>query len=175
MLQFPKWVTPNRGSFAYLEEVRERLGHYRGAIEFRNALWLDAEHQESTLALLGDLELAFICVDEPQGFASSVPPVAAATTDLAFVRFHGRNAAMWEARTQTSSQRFDYWYEGPELDEWAPRICAPRERGGGRAPGGEHEQLRPGAGQRAPALAATRGGGTRDEARLRGVRGGRLG
>ena len=124
VLQFPKWVTPNRGTFAYLEEVRERLGHYRGAIEFRNARWLDAEHQESTLALLGDLGLALICVDEPQGFESSVPPVAAATTDLAFVRFHGRNAAMWEARTRTSSERFDYWYEGPELDEWVPRIRA---------------------------------------------------
>ena len=124
VLQFPKWVTPNRGSYAYLEEVRERLGHYRGAIEFRNARWLDAEHQESTLALLGDLELTFICVDEPQGFESSVPPVAAATTDLAFVRFHGRNAAMWEARTRISSERFDYWYEEAELEQWVPRIRA---------------------------------------------------
>ena len=125
VLQFPKWVTPNRGTFAYLEEVRERLGHYRGAIEFRNARWLDAEHQESTLALLGDLDLAFICVDEPLGFESSVPPVAAATTpDLAFVRFHGRNAAMWEARTKTSSERFDHWYEAAQLDEWVPRISA---------------------------------------------------
>ncbi len=122
VLQFPRWVTPNRRSHAYLEEVRERLGHYRGAVEFRNHRWLDAEHRESTLALLGDLELAFICVDEPQGFDSSVPPVAAATTELAFVRFHGRNAAMWEASTRTSSERFDYYYEAAELDEWTPRI-----------------------------------------------------
>ena len=124
VLQFPRWVTPNRGSYAYLEEVRERLGHYRGAIEFRNARWLDAAHQESTLALLGDLELTFICVDEPQGFESSIPPLAAATTDLAFVRFHGRNAATWEARTRTSSERFGYWYEEAELEEWVPRIRA---------------------------------------------------
>ena len=122
VLQFPRWVTPNRRSHAYLEEVRERLGHYRGAVEFRNHRWLDAEHREATLALLGDLELAFICVDEPQGFDSSVPPVAAATTELAFVRFHGRNAAMWEASTRTSSERFDYYYQAAELDEWTPRI-----------------------------------------------------
>ncbi|MCY3656030.1 MAG: DUF72 domain-containing protein [Chloroflexi bacterium] len=122
VLQFPRWVTPNRRSHAYLEEVRERLGHYRGAVEFRNHRWLDAENRESTLDLLGDLELTFICVDEPQGFDSSVPPIAAATTDLAFVRFHGRNAAMWEERTRTSSERFDYWYEATELDEWTPRI-----------------------------------------------------
>lgn len=124
VFQFPKWFLPGRESRAYLEEVRERLGHYRGAIEFRNALWLDAEHHEETLALLGDLELTYICVDEPQGFASSVPPVAAATTRTGFVRFHGRNAEMWEARTRTSSERFDHYYEPSELDEWVPRIAS---------------------------------------------------
>ena len=51
-----------------------------------------------------------------------MPPIAAATTDLAFVRFHGRNGAMWEQRTRTSSERFDYWYAAAEMDEWTPRI-----------------------------------------------------
>lgn len=124
VLQFPKWVTPGRRAYAYLEEVRDRLGHYRGAVEFRNALWMNPEHQEGTLALLGDLGLAYICVDEPQGFASSVPPVAAATTDLGFVRFHGRNAETWEKRTKTSSERFDHYYEESELAEWVPKIGA---------------------------------------------------
>ena len=84
--------------------------------------WLDAEHREQTLALLGDLGLSYVCVDEPQGFASSVPPVVAVTAPLAFARFHGRNAAMWEERTQTASERFDYYYRPEELDEWVPRI-----------------------------------------------------
>lgn len=128
VFQFPRWAVPGRESFAYLAEVRDRLGHYRGAIEFRNARWLDAEHQEETLNLLGDLGLAYICVDEPQGFESSVPPVAAATTDLAFVRFHGRNGAMWEARTHAASERFDHYYQPQELDEWVPRIEALVER-----------------------------------------------
>ena len=122
VLQFPKWFVPSRRAFAYLEEVRDRLGHYRGAVEFRHRLWLDAEHQEETLALLGDLDLSYISVDEPQGFDSSLPPIAAATNALAFVRFHGRNTETWERRTRTSSERFDYWYEQRELDEWAPRI-----------------------------------------------------
>jgi uncharacterized protein YecE (DUF72 family) len=124
VLQFPKWFVPGKKPLTYLEQVRERLGHYRGAVEFRNALWLDARHREGTLAALGDLDLAYICVDEPQGFSSSVPPVAAATTDLAFVRFHGRNAATWEARTAHSWERFDYFYTADDLDEWAPRIAA---------------------------------------------------
>lgn len=123
VFQFPHWVPPGEAAHEYLEEVRERLGHYRGAVEFRNARWLDAEHQEQTLALLGDLGLAYVCVDEPQGFPSSVPPVAAATTDLGFVRFHGRNAETWEAKTATASERFDYYYPPGELEEWTPKIA----------------------------------------------------
>ena len=74
--------------------------------------------------LLGDLDLSLICVDAPQGFDSSLPPFAAATNALAFVRFHGRNTETWERRTRTSSERFDYWYGEEELDEWVPRIAA---------------------------------------------------
>ncbi|MFA7297045.1 MAG: DUF72 domain-containing protein [Dehalococcoidia bacterium] len=124
LFQFPKWVTPGANAFRYLEEIRERLGHYRGAVEFRNALWLDAEHREQTLALLGDCDLSYVCVDEPQGFPSSVPPVVVATNRLACVRFHGRNARMWEERTQTASERFDYYYQPSEMDEWVPRIAS---------------------------------------------------
>jgi uncharacterized protein YecE (DUF72 family) len=124
VFQFPKWVFPGADSHRYLEEVRERLGPYRAAVEFRSDLWMDAEHQEQTLALLGDLGFTYVCVDEPQGFHSSVPPIAAVTTpELGFVRFHGRNAEMWEARTGSASERFDYYYRATEFDEWAARIA----------------------------------------------------
>lgn len=93
VLQFPKWVFPNRETKDYLAEVSDRLGTYRGAVEFRNNIWLNAENCEDTLALLGDLAFTYICVDEPQGFSSSVPPLAVATSNLAFVRFHSRNEA----------------------------------------------------------------------------------
>jgi uncharacterized protein YecE (DUF72 family) len=122
VFQFPKWIFPNRQTHAYLEEVRERLGPYRAAVEFRNDVWMSAEHQESTLAMLGDLDLTYVCVDEPQGFRSSVPPIAAATNRLAFVRFHGRNAERWEAKSGTAAERFDYVYAAAELDEWVPKI-----------------------------------------------------
>ena len=61
-------------------------------------------------------------VDEPQGFKSSVPPVTAVTSDLAIVRFHGRNAETWEAKGITPAERFRYLYTRDELREWAPRI-----------------------------------------------------
>jgi len=122
VFQFPKWVFPNRRTVRYLEELRERLGHHRAAVEFRSDTWLKPEGREETLAVLGDLDFSYICIDGPQGFRSSIPPIALATNDTGFVRFHGRNTDTWEKRTKTSAERFDYWYRPEELDEWVPRI-----------------------------------------------------
>jgi uncharacterized protein YecE (DUF72 family) len=59
----------------------------------------------------------------PQGFDSSVPPIATATAeDLSMVRFHGRNMAAWKAKAETASERFRYDYPRAELQEWVPRI-----------------------------------------------------
>ena len=62
-------------------------------------------------------------VDEPQGFKSSVPPETLVTSsDLALVRFHGRNAETWEKKGITPAERFRYLYSRDELAEWVPRI-----------------------------------------------------
>jgi uncharacterized protein YecE (DUF72 family) len=63
-----------------------------------------------------------VCVDEQQGFRSSVPPVAAATADVAEVRFHGRNAENWEKRDISAAERFRYDYSREELEEWLDRV-----------------------------------------------------
>jgi uncharacterized protein YecE (DUF72 family) len=62
-------------------------------------------------------------VDGPQGFKSSVPPIVAATSsDLAVVRFHGRRAETWEAQNIKTVERFRYLYDEEELEEWIPRV-----------------------------------------------------
>jgi uncharacterized protein YecE (DUF72 family) len=38
------------------------------------------------------------------------------------VRFHGRNAEMWERKGATVAQRFDYLYPEDELREWVSPI-----------------------------------------------------
>ena len=99
-----------------------RLAGMTCAVEFRNASWLNEKNAERTLGFLEDKGLAFVMVDEPQGFKSSVPPVTAVTSDLALVRFHGRNRETWEAKGITPAERFRYLYSRDELEEWAPRI-----------------------------------------------------
>jgi uncharacterized protein YecE (DUF72 family) len=62
-------------------------------------------------------------VDAPRTRASNVvPPVAAATHRVAYVRFHGRNAKTWNIRSERSSERFDWMYSAQELAEWVPEL-----------------------------------------------------
>jgi uncharacterized protein YecE (DUF72 family) len=122
LFQLPPYVYPSRGAYGYLSWAAERLAEYQVAVEFRQERWMDEAHRESSLAFLEEHHLAYVCVDEPQGFRSSVPPVAAVTTGVAEVRFHGRNADTWETPGIGAAERFRYDYPANELKEWVPRI-----------------------------------------------------
>ena len=122
LFQFPPWFRKDTRSERYLARLPERLPDDRIAVEFRGGGWMEPEAAGATLALLEAHGLAYVSVDEPQGFRSSTPPVAAVTGGLAYVRFHGRNTATWESRTASSSDRFNYLYSEDELREWVPRV-----------------------------------------------------
>jgi uncharacterized protein YecE (DUF72 family) len=61
----------------------------------------------------------YVCVDMPQGYVSSIPPVLAATSDLAVVRMHG-HSDKWDSKN--IYERFGYLYSEGEIEEWAPKI-----------------------------------------------------
>ena len=125
LFQFPQWFVISKKSKAYIDEVVERLPDYRVAVEFRHKSWMEERNVEETLSFLEERNLPFVCVDMPQGFDSSLPPIAAATTsDLAMVRFHGRNRDAWEVKGQTAAERFKYDYKRDELEEWVPKVEA---------------------------------------------------
>jgi uncharacterized protein YecE (DUF72 family) len=50
-----------------------------------------------------------------------VPPVLAATSDLAVIRFHG-HSDKWTSKN--IYERFGYEYSQAELAEWAPKVVA---------------------------------------------------
>ncbi len=122
MVQFPPWFTAKKANRALLESLAGRLPGMQLAIEFRHGSWMGDRDRTTTLSMLKDLRLAYVCVDEPQGLPSSVPPVTAATADLAVVRFHGRNAETWRKANITAAERFRYLYDEDELREWVGPI-----------------------------------------------------
>jgi uncharacterized protein YecE (DUF72 family) len=122
LFQFPPWFVRSLEGREYLRDLPARLPGHPIAVEFRGGGWMTAESAADTLRLLEESGLAYVAVDEPQGFPNSTPPLAAVTAPLAVVRLHGRNADTWESRTGAASDRFKYLYSEGELQEWVPRV-----------------------------------------------------
>jgi uncharacterized protein YecE (DUF72 family) len=122
LFQFPPWFHPDKENYDYLTACRERFPENQLAVEFRTGDWLSGDNLEETLAFLRRHELALVCVDEPQGMKTSVPPVAEVTSSVGMVRFHGRNAENWEKKGISAEERFNYLYSDDELRAWVPDI-----------------------------------------------------
>ncbi|HEX2050476.1 MAG TPA: DUF72 domain-containing protein [Actinomycetota bacterium] len=120
LFQFPPWFHIGRAQREYVIECAKRCAPVRICVEFRNKSWMTEDNRAETLDFLEGHGLPYVCVDMPQGFTSSIPPVVAATADLAVVRFHGHNADEWESGSV--QRRFAYEYSRDELEEWVPRL-----------------------------------------------------
>jgi len=106
-----------------LARVRALLDPLVPLVEFRHRSWLEEDERAATFAFLERHGLAYVSVDAPRTRASNVlPPVAAATHRVAYVRFHGRNVRTWNIKAEKSWQRFDWMYSPEELEEWVEKI-----------------------------------------------------
>lgn len=119
LFQFPQWFPIGRANRHYLLECKRRCAPLPICVEFRNATWLAEANRTETLEFLTAYAIPYVSVDMPQGHPSSVPPVLAATADLAVVRFHG-HSEKWTSRD--IYERFGYRYSAEELGAWAPRL-----------------------------------------------------
>jgi uncharacterized protein YecE (DUF72 family) len=119
LLQFPPWFPISRANKDYILACAQRAAPRRVCVEFRNKTWMTEDNQEETLGFLARHQLPYVCVDMPQGHPSSIPPVLAATSDLAVVRMHG-HSGKWDSKE--IHERFRYRYGPGELKEWSDRI-----------------------------------------------------
>lgn len=115
LLQFPQsfhYISENR---IYLKSLIETLLPLPISVEFRQKEWL----KDSVYKTLHELGAGFVCVDEPS-LPSLIPPVIISTSDIGYIRFHGRNSKTWYGTD--SRKRYDYLYSEVELKEWVPKI-----------------------------------------------------
>jgi uncharacterized protein YecE (DUF72 family) len=120
LLQYHPRVVKSRAALDELRVARDLLDPLVPLVEFRHRSWLDEEERADTLAFLERHGLAYVSVDAPRTRASNVvPPIAAVTHPVAYLRFHGRNWKTWNVRNaKTSGERFDWLYSEEELREW---------------------------------------------------------
>lgn len=119
LMQFPSYVVYKPASLEYIEWAAGQLREDRMLVEFRHRSWFEDEHRAEVLSFLEELGATHVVVDAPKTEAKNlVPTVVAATSPLAYVRLHGRNAETWNVRGGSASDRFDYLYTREELSEW---------------------------------------------------------
>lgn len=128
LLQFPPYFVAGDRNRDYIAYAARLLAPDPVAVEFRHASWVAPEELPRTLSFLSEHDLSYVCVDEPRLDSPTVlPPLAAVTADIAYVRFHGRNAATWNARVGSAAERFRYLYSEEEIAEWVGDLTAMAE------------------------------------------------
>lgn len=117
LVQFPYSFHRTPANRRYLKELVDRLEGERLAVEFRNQAWHVDEVREAFEAL----GLTWVSVDYPQ--VSGMPaPELVVTSDIAYVRLHGRNEEMWYGG-KNASERHDYRYRPDELRPWVRAVA----------------------------------------------------
>ncbi|MGE0361606.1 MAG: DUF72 domain-containing protein [Vicinamibacterales bacterium] len=120
LVQFPPSFTAAPAAVDYLGWLLRTFAAYRLAVELRHRSWSDAE--ADTAALLAAYGAAWVLIDEPK-FEFSIRQRWSAGgeqtgDDLAYMRFHGRNAAEWW-RHAAAEDRYNYLYTERELRPFA--------------------------------------------------------
>ena len=126
LAQFPWGFRKSPANLVALKSLREQLPGDPLYVEFRNDSWTAPD----VLLFLREQQLGYCIVDEPH-LQGLMPTVLETTTPDAYVRFHGRNAKNWWARSGpegTAGDRYDYEYSREELTEWVKRVATLADR-----------------------------------------------
>lgn len=119
LAQFPYSLHATEEGRARLTEVLDRFDDLPLVVEVRHRSWLGGD----LLAHLRERGAGFCNLDQP-AVAANIPPTAHATSPVAYVRLHGRNAAAWFEEGAGRDRRYDYLYAAEELAGWTDRIAA---------------------------------------------------
>lgn len=116
LAQFPPSFINDEYGQKILSAIIRAFGQYRLAVELRHRSWSD---DKSTAHMLKENRVAWVHIDEPK-FSFSVSPELPFTGDIAYFRFHGRNAEMWwKGNVET---RYKYLYSHQEINELAEKV-----------------------------------------------------
>ena len=125
LLQFPFSFHRTTETVAYLTALLKRFGDYPLVVEVRHGSWDAAE----TLELLRESGASFCNIDQPL-IGKSLAPSAQATSEVGYVRLHGRRYDTWfsDDAAVPAHERYNYLYTSEELAPWVTRVKKVTER-----------------------------------------------
>jgi len=122
LAQFPPSFKNDKYGQQILGAVTKTFSEYKLAVELRHRSWSD---NENTARFLSENNVTWVQIDEPK-FQSSIAAEVPVTADVAYFRFHGRNAEMWWKGD--SETRYKYLYSPAEIEQLAGRIRSAAEQ-----------------------------------------------
>jgi uncharacterized protein YecE (DUF72 family) len=117
LAQFPWSFKPSTVNCRLLTRLAEDFAGWPVVVELRHGAWAQHEHA----VLLKKLGLGFCNIDQPV-IGESLGPTAGVTSEVGYVRFHGRRYDRWFEDNEDAAQRYDYLYTAEELQPWVERI-----------------------------------------------------
>jgi len=120
LMQFPwsfRFTAENREFFI---ELRRAFHEFPLVAEMRHSSWM----AEEAIGTFLDYRVGFCNIDQPQ-YTRAMPPTAMLTSEVGYVRLHGRNPQNSLGAFNQSAvrkQQHDYLYSEAELAEWMQRI-----------------------------------------------------
>ena len=119
LLQFPFSFHNTPDNLGRVERLAEQFGEYPLVIEIRHSSW----NNPSVERMLRSHGIGLCNIDQPL-IGRSVPPSGRATSEVGYVRLHGRRYDTWFADDPDipRHERYNYLYSDEELQPWAERI-----------------------------------------------------
>jgi uncharacterized protein YecE (DUF72 family) len=117
LVQFPWSFKNDIEERNYLNVLVTRFKEYPLVVELRHESW----NSPRVLQTLEDLGVGLCDIDQPL-FHDSIKPSTEVTSEIGYVRLHGRNYQNWFREEANVLERYDYLYSTEELDPWVTRI-----------------------------------------------------
>jgi uncharacterized protein YecE (DUF72 family) len=116
LAQFPPSFRNDSFGRQIIKALSRSFGEYRLAVELRHSSWSE---DPNIAKLLKENNVAWVKIDEPR-FKSSIAEALPLTSDVAYFRFHGRNAETWW--TGNNETRYKYLYSTEEIEELSDKV-----------------------------------------------------
>ena len=124
----PKFSFHGESTLGELRQLFEEIDteRYRYATEFRHRSWLNepgTDIKADVMDLLREFKVTSVMVDGP-----NLPITRSLSSNLAYVRFHGRNYDIWYTKEEKIDKddrrmnRYDYLYTDEQLEFWKPKV-----------------------------------------------------